>query len=386
MSWLHTWQATIGPPLRAAGVHFYGITSPPVALRSGQAAATDPAAPAGSSEFQLAAAGDSVGRSGGKRSREEHGPDESAGGGLAPRNKNGGCRDGGAAMDGEAAESVLERICVKDGGDDGGGGGRDGGGDALPVRARQRQEPLRGGMPSLGDAPAAAGGRDSWHPGRVVAGEVRQLEEAGNEVGQQRQECSRRGLVAPAEEHKDGRRGQKEQEGEGADDQEVGEEEEEEERGESDLKEDKRSGEGCTKEEVGKEEEEEARELHGGGPEEGWGVEEEARHRKECLAALQYTLCADVDSEAHGFVVFNLAPAAFESAFSAAHPGLYRRLRAALPGELGWGEVEHWMWPLFTRRWAHWREASLGLSRCPLTDPVTELPVVYRWPSATPLL
>lgn len=65
---------------------------------------------------------------------------------------------------------------------------------------------------------------------------------------------------------------------------------------------------------------------------------------------------------------------------------MYRRLKEAAPGEVGWGEVMHWMWPLFTERWAMWRSQKLHLSACPFTDPVTELPILHDWPRATPLL
>lgn len=68
------------------------------------------------------------------------------------------------------------------------------------------------------------------------------------------------------------------------------------------------------------------------------------------------------------------------------YPLMYRRLKEAAPGEVGWGELMHWMWPLFTDRWATWRSQRLHLSACPLTDPVTELPIVHDWPRATPLL
>jgi hypothetical protein len=38
-----------------------------------------------------------------------------------------------------------------------------------------------------------------------------------------------------------------------------------------------------------------------------------------------------------------------------------------LNAQVGWGEVLHWMWPLFTERWAAWRSDRLHLSPCPLT-------------------
>lgn len=30
-------------------------------------------------------------------------------------------------------------------------------------------------------------------------------------------------------------------------------------------------------------------------------------------------------------------------------------------GQVGWREVEHWMWPLFAPRWTNWRQSRLGL-------------------------
>ena len=37
-------------------------------------------------------------------------------------------------------------------------------------------------------------------------------------------------------------------------------------------------------------------------------------------------------------------------------------------GQVGWAEVEHWMWPLFAPKWMQWRQQRLGmppmLSQC----------------------
>ncbi|KAH7435201.1 hypothetical protein KP509_06G054400 [Ceratopteris richardii] len=63
------------------------------------------------------------------------------------------------------------------------------------------------------------------------------------------------------------------------------------------------------------------------------------------------------------------------------HPLLYDKLKRQSPGKVGWDDVIHWMWPLFTVRWAEWRMKHLHLSSCPLTDPVTELPMIYDWPT-----
>ena len=37
-----------------------------------------------------------------------------------------------------------------------------------------------------------------------------------------------------------------------------------------------------------------------------------------------------------------------------------------LVGEVGWAEVELWLWPLFNEaRWGAWRQEHLGLPPCP---------------------
>ena len=37
-----------------------------------------------------------------------------------------------------------------------------------------------------------------------------------------------------------------------------------------------------------------------------------------------------------------------------------------MSGEVSWAEVEHWLWPLFTkRRWGAWRQERLGLPPVP---------------------
>ncbi|KAH9331013.1 hypothetical protein KI387_003121, partial [Taxus chinensis] len=51
-----------------------------------------------------------------------------------------------------------------------------------------------------------------------------------------------------------------------------------------------------------------------------------------------------------------------------------------------WRDVMHWMWPLFTERWSSWRKDCLHISPCPLTDPVTGLPVSHHWPKSPLLL
>ncbi len=131
-------------------------------------------------------------------------------------------------------------------------------------------------------------------------------------------------------------------------------------------------------------------------------------------------------------------PAGFERRFRLAHLGLYERLRAAderraagtgkgravggsllvlgsvpvvrsagtcahqatpLPasagstsgtcGSVGWSDVRHWLWPLFTERWGPWRSHRLGLPEAPYLDcpPGADLPappdLLYgKWASA----
>jgi hypothetical protein len=107
--------------------------------------------------------------------------------------------------------------------------------------------------------------------------------------------------------------------------------------------------------------------------------------KKGELTRLDMALMA-IDSDIFSCHLHGSAPTSFERQFRSMRPLLYNRLQAALPGEVGWGEVLHWMWPLFTERWAAWRSDRLHLSPCPLTDPVTELPNIQDWPSAAPLL
>ncbi|CAM6083733.1 unnamed protein product [Calypogeia fissa] len=143
-----------------------------------------------------------------------------------------------------------------------------------------------------------------------------------------------------------------------------------------------------------------------------WKRTIEQRHREECLLAVEQVFGQQSDDSLN-FILFNFfalegwhlaelyqvpcavaapyvvpysAPASFERKFRAVQPLLYERLQHSVPGEVGWGEVMHWMWPLFTDRWTEWRSISLHLSACPLTDPVTELPISQDWPRAPPLL
>ena len=54
-----------------------------------------------------------------------------------------------------------------------------------------------------------------------------------------------------------------------------------------------------------------------------------------------------------------------------------------MSGEVGWSEVEHWMWPLFTESWQQWRQDALGLEPVPcFTAAEADQPL----PPAPPLL
>ncbi|KAL2651411.1 hypothetical protein R1flu_019539 [Riccia fluitans] len=143
---------------------------------------------------------------------------------------------------------------------------------------------------------------------------------------------------------------------------------------------------------------------------ERWRSSVDKQHREECLLAVDQIFGRE---EEEGLIIFNFfalegwhlaelyrvpcavaapyvvpysAPASFERQFCTAQPLLFRRLQIARHREVGWSEVIHWMWPLFTSRWTTWRAEGLHLSACPLTDPVTELPVSQDWPQAPPLL
>ncbi|KAK4401931.1 O-mycaminosyltylonolide 6-deoxyallosyltransferase [Sesamum angolense] len=93
------------------------------------------------------------------------------------------------------------------------------------------------------------------------------------------------------------------------------------------------------------------------------------------------------------------APSSFERQFRNELPLLYKYLREAPTGKIGWEDVIHWMWPLFTDDWGTWRSYDLQLSFWPFTvviaatrssvesyDPVTGLPTWHERPSAPLLL
>lgn len=51
-------------------------------------------------------------------------------------------------------------------------------------------------------------------------------------------------------------------------------------------------------------------------------------------------------------------------------------------GGVGWAEVQHWLWPLYTERWGTWRYHRLGLSEVPYAD----APTGVSLPPPPPLL
>ncbi|KAH0733649.1 hypothetical protein KY289_004837 [Solanum tuberosum] len=103
---------------------------------------------------------------------------------------------------------------------------------------------------------------------------------------------------------------------------------------------------------------------------EGWSFAELFRVR--CIVVAPY-------------VVPYSAPSSFVRQFRKEHPGLYNHLQEAPTDKVGWKDVIHWMWPLFTEEWGSWRSLDLNLSSLPFTDPVTGLPTFHeRLPS--PLL
>ncbi|KAI3868544.1 hypothetical protein MKX03_035717 [Papaver bracteatum] len=85
------------------------------------------------------------------------------------------------------------------------------------------------------------------------------------------------------------------------------------------------------------------------------------------------------------YVVPYCAPSSFERHFKEEFPLLYIYLQEAPAHMVCWKDVIHWMWPLFTEEWGVWRN-NLNLSYCPLTDPVTGLPISHNWPPSPLLL
>ncbi|KAL3638156.1 hypothetical protein CASFOL_018026 [Castilleja foliolosa] len=104
---------------------------------------------------------------------------------------------------------------------------------------------------------------------------------------------------------------------------------------------------------------------------EGWSLAE--LFNIQCVVAAPY-------------VVPYSAPSSFERQFRHELPLLYKYLREAPVGKIGWNDVIHWMWPLFTEEWGTWRSHDLQLSFWPFTDPVTDLPTWHVRPSSPLLL
>ncbi|KAL9239809.1 hypothetical protein vseg_014093 [Gypsophila vaccaria] len=104
---------------------------------------------------------------------------------------------------------------------------------------------------------------------------------------------------------------------------------------------------------------------------EGWNLAELFHVR--CVVAAPY-------------VMQYTAPSSFEWQFRRELPDLYKYLQEAPDDKLGWKDVIHWMWPLFSEDWGSWREDELNLSPLPFTDPVTGLPMWHDRPSAPLLL
>ncbi|KVI10997.1 UDP-glucuronosyl/UDP-glucosyltransferase [Cynara cardunculus var. scolymus] len=104
---------------------------------------------------------------------------------------------------------------------------------------------------------------------------------------------------------------------------------------------------------------------------EGWSLAELFNVR--CVVAAPY-------------VVPYSAPSSFERKFREELPLVYDYFQAAPSEKIGWKDVIHWMWPLFTEDWGTWRATELNLSPLPFTDPVTSHPLWHNRPSSPLLL
>lgn len=104
---------------------------------------------------------------------------------------------------------------------------------------------------------------------------------------------------------------------------------------------------------------------------EGWSLAEQFHVR--CVVAAPY-------------VVNYTAPSSFQRQFRRELPLLYQYLQEAPCGKLGWKDVIHWMWPLFSEDWGSWRRDELYLSPLLFTDPVTGHPMWHERPSSPLLL
>ncbi|KAL1521240.1 hypothetical protein AB1Y20_020912 [Prymnesium parvum] len=89
-------------------------------------------------------------------------------------------------------------------------------------------------------------------------------------------------------------------------------------------------------------------------------------------------------------------PLSFASAFAERHPALYARLQEPQAGQVGWADVMHWMWPLWSERWDGLQE-QLGLDGVPCAAPCATTPLLYAispallprpsyWPEAARVL
>ena len=85
---------------------------------------------------------------------------------------------------------------------------------------------------------------------------------------------------------------------------------------------------------------------------EAWHLAE--RLRLPCVVAAPY-------------VVPDAMPPGFAASLRAELPAVCAALRAAPDDRLGWRDVEHWMWTLWTERWGDWRADRLGLPSLPLS-------------------
>ncbi|GAQ87097.1 UDP-Glycosyltransferase superfamily protein [Klebsormidium nitens] len=84
-------------------------------------------------------------------------------------------------------------------------------------------------------------------------------------------------------------------------------------------------------------------------------------------------------SAASPYLIPYAPPAGFERTFRRRWPKLHTALQDSLAPQVGWAEVEHWMWPLFDdARWGDFRERTLQLPRRLWTN--------VRLPQAPPLL
>jgi hypothetical protein len=86
---------------------------------------------------------------------------------------------------------------------------------------------------------------------------------------------------------------------------------------------------------------------------------------------------------AHPYLIPYSCPATFQRRFKHTFPAQYAQLTDPCnrdSGAVSWGEVQHWMWPLWTERWSAFRE-ELGLSPSPL-----EHSTQGSLPKAPPLL